>query len=1260
MLNHTKTRLLFWLFILLAVSPVSLFAQKYWMERAGSSTIDEASGISLDDSNNTYTTGYFTGTASFGTFSLTDLGVSDVFVTKTNSAGIFQWAVKGGDGGSDRGLAIKTDAKGNSYVTGYYYGTAFFGAQKVTSAGSQDVFIAKYDRNGNLRWVVSGGGAEADIGNAINIDNKGDVVVTGQFTGTATFGTFTLTSTSNNINVFTAKLDSSNGNFLWAKSGVGPHTDRGLGIACDPTGNVYVTGQFTDTITFGVNHYSSLYDAIFLIKYDGIGNEQWFTMAGGGTYNIANGIAVDNSSNVYLTGDFTGTLTFFVSPPVTLTNKYNNRIFVAKYTSGGTLLWSTSDGSSNPVTSKAISLDNSGNAYIIGNFECIMNSYADQYGQGTFNTVGYWDIFTAEYSAAGTWQWSRQIGGHMNNYGFSLATSPTGDIYCAGSFDQDMIITDNPTNFIGYKTTPYEGCNTTYCSDPDYGDYQYFNTAGDLDIFIAKPIDLSRQPYDFYVRSGTACSRPFEGLCINPNCPDTVSACGFAGLTTITNTCPFIGPNFNYLWSNKQVASSITASSSGWYSVTATTVDGCFSSTDSIYVNIHPLPPTPNLSDNVIINTKSTSPLPIHICADSVKLWGGGYGKSTYYWSGGSTAKTDSIEAKSSGTYCFNIVDSLGCTSYVCVSVTLDSAFAKISPKLICTTCLNDTARFCKGGSFTMLAYDTVKNPTANPSICFPPTSTTVNKWGAKPAATISYSAETFCPDENNFIPSDSGWYQISDTIVQENLCDTIKTIVNDSVYVIVYPLPSIAPITITGNTSICPGDSTLIIAHDTGKFVWSNGSTKDSLWVKTGSYSISSSDTNKYGCIASASASISISYKTPPTILVTPSNGTICPGDSLELTCSGGMGTYSWYGPSGLLKNDTSSIYVKVPGYYYCVVSDSNYCSPVLSNTVLVNAYGTPFLSASPNNIICPGDTAHVIVNTSYGSVIEWQAPLSGSDTVQYITKAGTYSCKVISCGITTLASITVSVSNPLATITASGTKTFCAGDSVTLTGNTGMSIYDWTPGNVSSQAITVTKSGIYTLTTTDANGCTAMDTAHITVTPNNVSPPLAADTAACPGNSVELIATGGGTIEWFNSATASNPVGTGPVYNTPGIDSNTIFYVEVEEGGCQSKRIPVKVDTTDCEGIYIPNVFTPNGDGYNDVWYVTIKGATCFECNIYNRWGVLIYTLNSPTQGWNGIVRQTGEKASDGVYYYIINYCNYEGKHLKADGFIQLIRNK
>ncbi len=204
-----------------------LFAQGYWMQKGGGPTADEGYSISLDGNNNTYTTGYFTGTSTFGSTVLTALGVSDIFITKTNSNGVYQWAVKAGDGGSDRGLAIKTDSKGNSYVTGFYYGTAKFGSQTITSSGLQDVFVAKYDAGGNLKWVVSAGGTQSDIGNGIAIDNKGDVIITGEFAGTATFGSFNLTSTANNINVFTAKLDSANGNFLWAKSGIGAHTDRG-------------------------------------------------------------------------------------------------------------------------------------------------------------------------------------------------------------------------------------------------------------------------------------------------------------------------------------------------------------------------------------------------------------------------------------------------------------------------------------------------------------------------------------------------------------------------------------------------------------------------------------------------------------------------------------------------------------------------------------------------------------------------------------------------------------------------------------------------------------------------------------------------------------------------------------------------------------------------------------------------------------------------------------------------------------------------
>ena len=998
----------------------NLFSQSYWMQKAGGNTIDEAYSISLDGNSNTYTTGYFSGTASFGSTSLTSNGVSDVFVTCTDKNGVFKWAVKAGGSGSCRGMAIKTDASGNSYVTGVFDGSATFGTHTITSAGLQDAFIAKYDNTGSALWAVDAGGTKSDIGNAIAIDNSGNVLVTGEFAGTAKFGSFLLTSTNNNINVFTAKLDGS-GNFLWAKGGTGTHTDRGLGVACDASGNVYVTGQYTDTITFDNIHKSSLYNAILIVKYNSSGAEQWFTNAGGGTLNIANAITTDNNSNVYLTGDFTGTLSFFVSPVATLSGTYTNRIFIAKYNSSGSLLWDVEDASSNAVTSKNIALDGSGNAYIIGNFECILNGYADQYGQGTFNSVGSWDIFVAEYGAStGAWQWSRQIGGKKDNEGYGIAVSSTGDIYTAGSFNRDMTITADPS-FIGYNSNQIT-CNGTYCSDSYYGDFQNFTTAGNYDIFIAKPIDLSRQPYDFYIRTGSTCTRPMVSMCINNNCPDTITFCTGGSLYAVNNTCTQVGPDYTYLWSNGQKGISTYVTTQGWYNVTQTTVDGCFKSSDSIYVVIHTAPPQPTISDNVIINTNSTSPKPITVCKDSVILTGGGYGSNSYFWSGGSTTDSVvSITVKKSGGYCFNVVNKFGCSSYTCVVVTLDSALKPIKPKLVCLPCLHDSVAFCKGSSFAMLTYDSITDPSGNPAKCLPPPATI--KWLASPN-TISYSSPGPCV--NNFTPQDSGWYYITDTIIRANICDTLKNILHDSVYVTLYPVPSIANISITGKTLLCPGDSTKLVAHDTNSFTWSTGSTKDTIWGKPGgNYSITSKITNSYGCTAIASASISISAKVPPVITISPSSGVVCPGDSLALTCTG-SGSFAWTGPSGPIGKSTSTIYVKMPGAYYCVVTDTSYCNPVLSNTVNIGLYATPYLSASPSPVICPGDSIKILVVASAGSIINWQPPLSGKDSIQTISKPGTYNCIIISCGISTNVSIIVTAGNPLATITPSGQPHF------------------------------------------------------------------------------------------------------------------------------------------------------------------------------------------------------------------------------------------
>ncbi len=1320
------------------------------MQKGGSVSADEGYSISLDDSSNTYTTGYFTGTATFGSHSITCAGVSDIFVVKTNSSGIYKWAVKAGDGGSDRGLAIKTDKNGNSYVTGYYYGTAVFGTYTVTSVGLQDIFVAKYDRNGNVLWVASAGGTQSDIANAITIDNSGNAIITGQFAGKATFGTYTLTGTGNNINVFTAQLNGTTGAFLWAKSGIGPHTDRGLGVACDPSGNVYVTGQFTDTITFDNVHLSPMYNAIFLIKYSNAGKELWFQMAGGGTYNIANAIAADKNSNVYLTGNFTGTLSFFESTIVTLTNLYPNRIFVAKYDQNGNLAWDVSDGSMNPVSANSISVDGSGNPYILGNFDCIFNSYADQYGQGTFNSVGKLDIFAAEYnSSAGKWQWSRQIAGHGNNYGNSIAVSATADVFTAGSFDQDMIITSAPApSFIGYNATDTKYCNSTYCSDPNYGHFAEFNTYGNLDIFISKPFNMARQPYDFYLRNGSGCDRPQVGVCIglSPNgpCMDTVQFCSSGVLEAITNTCNLVGPAYTYLWSNGARTSSTSVATTGKYIVTQTSADGCFVSKDTIYVIIHQPPPAPCISDNVVINTNSTNPQPIRLCDKSVKLTGCNYGNDTaYYWTTPKLKRIDSLTItvtlhSDSGYYCFNVADSFGCVNKTCVWVAIDSALPKIIPKLICLTCKHDTAFLCKGNSFTMFPYDSISNPTANPAKCIPPQSGTTNKWMVNPT-TIAYSLYTYCPPENAMTPADSGWYYITDSIIRHNICGTNKMAVHDSVYVRLYPLPPPINLVIKGNKQLCSGDSEWVSVSGFAPFKWSNGSTKDSIFVGYGSYSVSASDTNQYGCISTGFASISITKATmnTPSLTFFPSNGIICPGDSVEILCTGGpYQDYNWYGPSGPIATDTSFIYVKSPGSYYVFASDSNPCGlAALSNTVLIEAYATPFLQ-TPTTNLCPGDSVLVSVVATNDAVIQWMAPLSGSSPTKYLDSAGTYSVKVTSCGIVTICTITITMSHPFAIISAKP-HTLCAvGDSLYLSGDTGMAIYKWTPGNIYGQTIVIKKSGTYTLTATDAFGCSATSSIKIS-TPLNAtitsvvnrnctgdsntgtirvtarggsgdysylwSPPVGTnsfetglkagsysvtvtDTNGCtlqvndsipsyiipqseaaftfspdtisPGQVVSFTntSTGAKTYYWtFGDGHSSKD--SFPSNSFPGDGTYLITLISYNPNGCPDTAYGHIVVT---DGTNFPNVFTPNGDGVNDVFYFLIKGATCLHANIYNRWGVLIWELKSVGEGWPGIIRQTNDPASDGVYYYILDYCDWEFMHHTRDGFIQLIRNK
>ncbi len=273
-----------------------------WVASAGGGTADSYS-IDLDGSGSSYITGKFRGTATFGSKLLTAKGDSDIFVAKLDSGGTFVWAVSAGGGAADSGSSIGVDSAGNSYITGNFISSASFGGTTLTSKGHA-LFVAKLDSSGTLVWAASAGGSWGCYGTSIAIDGAGNCYVTGYFIGAATFGSTTL-SVKGQSDLFVAKLNSS-GTFVWAVSAGGTTGDYGRSITVDGSGNSYVTGNFIGVATFGSKTLTTKgYNDAFVAKLDSGGTFVWAVSAGG-KYGNEHGssIAVDGSGNSYVTGDF--------------------------------------------------------------------------------------------------------------------------------------------------------------------------------------------------------------------------------------------------------------------------------------------------------------------------------------------------------------------------------------------------------------------------------------------------------------------------------------------------------------------------------------------------------------------------------------------------------------------------------------------------------------------------------------------------------------------------------------------------------------------------------------------------------------------------------------------------------------------------------------------------------------------------------------------------------------------------------------------
>ena len=368
-----------------------------WAKSGGGTNNDYCYGICSDSSGNVYISGYFrSASIDFGNVTLDNedsTGSStDIFIIKYDSSGNIQWGRSVVNPDWELSNAICTDGK-DIYVTGQFHGPCIFGNDTLTSLGSYDIFLAKYNSNGNLSWARSVGGLRWDNSLGICTDLNSNVYVTGNFENLAIFGNDTIYGNWYS-NTFLAKFDN-NGYVIWAKpvAGTNFYRSSALGICSDASNNIYITGWFMYSIVFSNDTLSNYGTAsVYTAKYDSSGNAIWGRSPGGTGNDFGNSICRTIGSNVVVTGYFESSYLNFGGIPVLNANVGFDDIFVVEYDANGNSIWATGIGDSDNDFGMGTCSGIDGSTYVTGYF----GSYSLNFGSSTVINNGSYDMFLAK------------------------------------------------------------------------------------------------------------------------------------------------------------------------------------------------------------------------------------------------------------------------------------------------------------------------------------------------------------------------------------------------------------------------------------------------------------------------------------------------------------------------------------------------------------------------------------------------------------------------------------------------------------------------------------------------------------------------------------------------------------------------------------------------------------------------------------------------------------------------------------------------
>lgn len=624
-------------------------AKLVWANQMKGSSFDVCQALALDAAGNVYVTGYFSTTTDFdpgtGVFNLQSLNAEDIFLAKYRPDGSLVWAKSIGDFRYQAGYSITLDSTGNIYMTGIFFGSLDFdpgpGVSTLSSAGNEDVFICKFNNNGDFIWARKIGGPSNDFSNAVVVDRNGNIYFNGYFDGTSDFdpgtGNFNMTSVGS-TDIYICKLSSA-GNFIWARQIGGLASEGAYSIGLDAQNNVYTTGFFWGTVDFdpgpgNFNLTSNGFGDGFILKLNPGGN---FVRAGsmGGNGRVrCNNLKFANTDAIYVTGYFDGNTDFDIGPASNILSSSigDEDIFIVKYDLNFNLLWAKQITGPSFQRSIALDVDADDNVYATGHY----NGSADfdpGPGNRTLIATGDPDIFVLKLNKAGEFVWVAHGTGSFYGSGYALKVDKQNNIYVAGTFEGTKDFDPGPDE---YKLT----------------------SAGESEIFIEKlrqcanaaiTTDLTINTCTAYTLNGYTydSSGNYTNVLLNDMGCDSIITNLNLTITRATNNI-----TANICQGQAYFAGGKMQTKTGIYYDTVKTVNGC----DSVIITnltVNQLP-RPNLGTDR------------NLCQGQNLLLNPGQFNS-YLWQDNSTQATYSVSTP--GTYRVTVTNQFNCAATARVTI---------------------------------------------------------------------------------------------------------------------------------------------------------------------------------------------------------------------------------------------------------------------------------------------------------------------------------------------------------------------------------------------------------------------------------------------------------------------------------------------------------------------------------------------------------------------------------------------------------------